>query len=91
MLLEKYNVKLIGNQKIEEITSEGVKTIDRNWKNHFYEADTVVTAFGLVPNDEGIEEMLSLIPEAYAIGDCWDGPKTIGNANNTAFNYAIEI
>jgi len=29
------------------------------------------------------------VPETYIVGDCGDGPKSIGNACRTAFHYVI--
>lgn len=91
MLLKQHGVTLIGGEKVIRISPEGVETMDRSLKSHFHAADTVVTAFGLVPNNEDMDALLSLVPETYAVGDCWYGPKTISNANTTGFNFAMEI
>ena len=90
-LLKEHNVKLVGEQMVRKITSEGVETADRNWKTHLYKCDTVVTAFGLKPNDELIHEFMGLADEVYPVGDCYYGEKSIGNANMTAFNFSMEI
>jgi hypothetical protein len=34
---------------------------------------------------------MNIVPETYPVGDCWYGTKSIGNANTTAFNFALEI
>lgn len=91
MLLKEHHVKLIGGEKVQKITAGGVETIDRDWVVRFHEADTVVTAFGLIANDQDMEALMDIVPETYAVGDCWYGAKTIGNANTTAFNFAMEI
>ena len=91
MLLEKHGVKLIGSEKVQKITEQGVETIDHDWKVRFHEADNVVLAFGLVPNNEYIDEFMNICPEVYPVGDCWYGAKSIANANMTAFNYSMEI
>jgi hypothetical protein len=91
MLLKKHDVTLIGGEKVQKITPEGVETMDHDWVVRFHPADTVVTAFGLTPNNQDMDEFMDLVPETYAVGDCWYGAKTIGNANTTAFNFAMEI
>ena len=89
--LSKRGVKLVGNNKVEAITDKGVETIDRDWKRHVYEADTVVSAFGLKPNTEDFDVLTRLVPETYIVGDCGDGAKSIGNANYTAFHYTVDV
>lgn len=90
-LLQQHGVKLVGDSKVEAITEKGVETIDRNWKKVLYEADTVVTAFGLKPNTEDFDTLTRLVPETYIVGDCGDGAKSIGNANYTAFHYTVDV
>ena len=90
-LLGEHNVKLVGGQRVTKITPSGIETMDHDWRTYTYEADTVVTAFGLVPNDEDFAALSSVVPDTQGIGDCWYGSKTIGNANMTAFNYAVEL
>ena len=89
--LKQYGVKLVGDSKVEAITEKGVETIDRNWKRVTYEADTVVSAFGLKSNTEDFETLTRLVPETYIVGDCGDGAKSIGNANYTAFHQLVEV
>lgn len=89
--LQKHGVRLVGDSKVEAITEKGVETIDRNWKKVLYEADTVVTAFGLKPNTEDFDTLTRLVPETYIVGDCGDGAKSIGNANYTAFHYTVDV
>ena len=89
--LKQYGVKLVGDSKVEAITEKGVETIDRNWKRVTYEADTVVSAFGLKSNTENFDVLTRLVPETYIVGDCGDGAKSIGNANYTAFHQLVEV
>ncbi len=89
--LQKYGVKLVGDSKVEAITEQGVETIDRNWKRVTYEADTVVSAFGLKSNTENFDVLTRLVPETYIVGDCGDGAKSIGNANYGAFHQTVEV
>lgn len=89
--LREHNVTLVGSQKVSKITPAGIETIDRDWRTYQHDADTVVLAFGLVPNSEDFNDLSNVVPDTQGIGDCWYGVKTIGNANMTAFNYAVEL
>ena len=91
MLLDKHNVVRIGDRKVLEFTEKGIWTIGTDLKEYFYEADTIVTAFGLRSNTENMEEFSVIAPEFYIAGDAGDGIKSIGNANTSAFNYAMMI
>ena len=90
-LLREFDVKLLGGQKVTSIDAQGVHTMDHNWKTYTYDCDTVVSAFGLVPNLDGVDEYRGLMYDTYVIGDCGEGAKSIGNANWTAFNYAMLV
>jgi hypothetical protein len=91
MLLNKHNVKLIGGNKVERIIPAGVEIIDHNWNRERSPVRNVVTAFGMVSNTDGFDELRYLVPETYVLGDCGDGPKSIGNANYTAFHNTVII
>ena len=88
-LLADHNVKLVDNTKVEAFTETGVETIDRDWKRIVYEADTIVTAFGLKPHREDWDTLTRIVPETYIVGDCATGPKSIGFANYSAFHYVV--
>ena len=89
-LIPEYGIKQIGNSKVVAITEKGVEIEDRNWKHSFIEADTVVTAFGLKPVTDGVEELKRLIPEVYVIGDA-DHVEDMASANHMAYNYAVRV
>lgn len=91
-LLKKYNVKVVTNTKLEEITDEGIRTINTKlqWKN--YEADTVVLALGMRPRKDKVSELRDLLHQmqVHIIGDC----NKIGNvyaASHSGFDVAAEI
>lgn len=90
-LLKEHGVKLVGEQKVTAFTDKGVATAGKDWKDYFYDCDTIVTAFGLRPNDEYLQEFMTLAPEVYPVGDVWYGEKSIGSANLTAFNFSMDI
>jgi 2,4-dienoyl-CoA reductase-like NADH-dependent reductase (Old Yellow Enzyme family)/thioredoxin reductase len=89
-LLHEHNVKFIGNVKVEKINENGVEIIDRNWNKRLVKADTVVIALGMKPTVETVNELSSIIPETYVVGDC-STVKDIHNAVHSAFNVAVEI
>lgn len=69
-LLPKYDVRLFTSMQVEEITAKGVVAIDKEWKRHTFEADTVVIAAGYTPNVSLYEQLIDSVPEIYRIGDC---------------------
>lgn len=87
--LQKYNVTLIGNSKVEAITKDSVCIIDKNWNRSELKTDTIVAAFGMKSNMKPVQELSGIIAETYIIGDC-DKVSSIHNANTSAFNYAVE-
>jgi NADPH-dependent 2,4-dienoyl-CoA reductase/sulfur reductase-like enzyme len=89
-LLHEHNVKFIGNVKVDKINENGIEIIDRNWKKSTVKADTVVVALGMKSTVETVNELNSIIPETYVVGDC-STVKDIHNAIHSAFNVAVEI
>ena len=87
-LLKRYRVRLEGGQKVQEITAQGVRTMDETWTSHTWEGDTVVTAFGMKSNLP--EELEHLVYETYITGDCYQ-VRNIFQCNHMAFNYAVEV
>ena len=90
-LLNDNGVKLVGDMRISEFTEKGVKAMDKFNREQFFEADAVVTAFGLRANREYYNEFSVLAPEFYVVGDAMDLEKSIGNANNSAFNHVMML
>jgi hypothetical protein len=58
--------------------------------HHLLEADTVITAFGLIQNETIIRELAGMIPESHVIGDS-NRVGSIAGANIGAFNVVVEI
>ena len=85
VLLPKYGVKTFTNMHIEEITGEGVVAIDKGWKRHNFEADTVVIAMGYTPNRTLYEGLKDEAPELYMIGDCVKPRKVIDAVHEGAY------
>jgi 2-enoate reductase len=86
-LLDEANVDVLTDTMVIEITNEGVAIADKSGRRSIREADTVVLAVGLKPNEELLEALKEKIPEVYAIGDC-DEPGKVINAIWEGFRTA---
>ena len=89
-LLAEHGVELIGDNKVQAFTDDGVEIEDRNWHHRVLKADTVVAAFGARRNAETVAELAELIPETYVVGDC-DVVKNIKEANFRAYCLACRV
>mgnify|MGYP000296222584 CR=1 FL=1 len=88
---QKKGVTLIsGVKEFVEITDKGLTIIASDGKRQIIEADTVVTALPLMPNNELIEGLKTKVPEVYAIGDCRE-PLLMADAIGTGLRTAREI
>lgn len=88
-LLERNGVTLIGNSKVVAFSDKGVEIEGSDWRHTLLPADDIVTAFGMKKNDALVEELRNLMPEVYVVGDA-NMVKNIKNANQIAFNMALE-
>lgn len=91
-LLQKYNVKIITNTKLEEITDEGIKTINTKLQWNNLEADTVVLALGMRPCRDKVNELRDLLPQmqVHVIGDC-NKIENVYAASHAGFDVSAEI
>lgn len=85
-------VKILTNTKLEEITDEGIRTINSRFQWQNLKADTVVLALGVKPYRDKVNELRELLPQmqVHIIGDC----NSIGNvytASHAGFDVAAEI
>jgi 2,4-dienoyl-CoA reductase-like NADH-dependent reductase (Old Yellow Enzyme family)/thioredoxin reductase len=90
--LEEYNVKVIKECELEEITERGVVVMDKEKNKRNIEADTVVIALGSVSNN-GLQRELeskNLEIEIYTIGDCRK-PRKLLNAIHEGFYVGLQI
>jgi thioredoxin reductase len=84
-------VTLIGGVKeYVEITDKGLTIIAGDGKKQTIEADSIVTALPLTPNNELLSGLKSKVAEVYAIGDCRD-PLLIADAIGTGLRTAREV
>ncbi|MDI7259382.1 MAG: FAD-dependent oxidoreductase [Thermodesulfobacteriota bacterium] len=76
-LLSDAKVKILTETRVLEITSGNVMIEGRDGQKDELEADTVVLAVGLRPNDELISKLRGKVKELYSIGDCNEPRKVI--------------
>ncbi len=89
-LLEKYGVALVGGVRVCGINDDGVVVMAQDGTKSTIECDDVVAAFGMRKNDALLKQLRALMPDVIAVGDC-DVVKNIKNANQIAFNMALEV
>lgn len=63
------NLQIRTSARCVEITERGVKILT-DGKEEFIEADTVVLAAGMLADSTQVQELRSLVPQTYVIGDC---------------------
>ena len=80
---------LLPQTSVIEITDKGVLFERENGSKELIESDSVVTAFGIQTDTQLVEELASVIPDTYIIGDA-KKPGDIFAATHSAFyNAAI--
>ena len=89
-LLEKYGVALVGGVRVCGINDDGVVVMAQDGTKSTIECHDVVAAFGMRKNDALLKQLRALMPDVIAVGDC-DVVKNIKNANQIAFNMALEV
>jgi 2-enoate reductase len=82
-MLHQSGVTTLVNTYVEEVTDDGVITIDKNFQKNTIKADTIALATGLRPRREIYDALANDVKELYLIGDCrqphkihhaiWDG------------------
>jgi len=88
---KKMGVTLIsGVKEYVEITEKGMTIIASDGKRQTIEADSIVTALPLTPNNELLNGLKAKVPEVHAIGDCRE-PLLIADAIGTGLRTAREI
>jgi 2,4-dienoyl-CoA reductase (NADPH2) len=88
---KKKGVTLIsGVKEYVEITDRGLTVITRDGERQTIEADSIVTALPLTPNNELLNKLKAKVPEVYEIGDCRE-PLLIADAIGTGLRTAREV
>lgn len=78
------------NAKVAGVSKEGVTYLDREGKEEFISADSVVVSAGMQSKKEEALSFYGTADEFYMIGDC-KKPATILEAMRTAFATAAQI
>ncbi|MFC1961856.1 FAD-dependent oxidoreductase [Chloroflexota bacterium] len=86
-LLADNNVEILTKTRVLKITGEGVSVTDGGNRQRSLEADTVVLAVGLKPNNTLLTALSDQIPEVYAVGDSVE-PRKVYNAIMEGFRIA---
>jgi 2,4-dienoyl-CoA reductase (NADPH2) len=68
--LDQKGATMIAGVKYEEITDEGLVITTQEGERKTLEADTIITALPLLPNEDLFKSLEGKVPEIYQIGDC---------------------
>jgi len=68
--LREKGVKMITGVNIEQITEKTIIAVDESGQKKIIEADRVITALPLQPDNEIIKSLAGNVPEIYVLGDC---------------------
>jgi 2,4-dienoyl-CoA reductase (NADPH2) len=88
--LAEKGTEMLAGVKYEEVTSKGLTVTTRDGKKRTIEANTIVTALPLLPDQEQIKSFEKLAPEFYAIGDC-NNPKLTVDAVADGSKIGLKI
>ena len=83
-------VLISGVKKYVEITDKGLTILTSDGQRQTIEADSIVTALPLTPNNELLDGLKAKVSEVYAIGDCRE-PLLIADAIGTGLRTAREV
>ena len=89
-LLSECNVKILTNKRVVEIMTEGAVVADPQGKRSVVPAESVVIAIGYAPESRLLEDLESVAPEVYAIGDCLK-PRKVMDAIWEGFHCAKDL
>jgi NADPH-dependent 2,4-dienoyl-CoA reductase/sulfur reductase-like enzyme len=89
-LLSQQGVEIRTGLNLEAAAEKGAWVSDKEWNRFTIEADTVVNALGLEPNQELIKELEGTAPVIFAVGDCYK-PRDVGDCVHEAFSRAVGL
>lgn len=88
--LEEKGVILLTETICEKVTPGGIMVKTREGERKAIEADTIVIATGVIPENRLYEEIVGKVPEIHCIGDCVE-PRTIRDAIAEGYRTGLEI
>ncbi|KAF5045423.1 Cinnamate reductase [anaerobic digester metagenome] len=83
-------IDVLTSHTVKRIVEDGVVIADADGYEKILKADTVITAFGIRPNQKPAHEIRDIYPNAILIGDCVN-VKTIGVAIHEGFKRALTL
>jgi NADPH-dependent 2,4-dienoyl-CoA reductase/sulfur reductase-like enzyme len=83
-------IKVVSLAQYNEVTEEGLVTVNQKWQHKTYPADNIVFALGFKPYNPLFESLQNKVPEVYLIGDC-KAPRKILDAIQEATVCAQSI
>ncbi len=90
--MRRHGVRLIGERRILSVDDTGVGTEGPGGTKHRYDADTVVSAFGVEPeNGLALGLLARYGPAVFTVGDCVAKGRTVFHANQDAYRAALRI
>jgi 2,4-dienoyl-CoA reductase (NADPH2) len=87
---DKKGVKRYLGAKLEKIANGKLNIVTKEGEKITLEADTLMTALPLAPNDDLMKKFQGKAPEVYFVGDCSD-PKLIAEATATGALTAAKL
>lgn len=89
--LQAEKVKILpGIREFKQITSEGMRLIDREGNEVFLQADNIVLAAGARPDKTVAQSLKGKVPELYEVGDCVEA-RRISEAIHEGAKAALQI
>lgn len=88
-LLKKYNVKVITNNALLEVTDEGAVLIDKKFRKQTLKADTVAIAVGFESDRKLYNKLHGKVVNLYMVGDAYNASNimdAIWSANEVGLN-----
>lgn len=89
-LWPRLGIEVISHSTLTQVTDEGLVVLDGEGKQRLIEADTVVLALGMRPNNDLKGKLEGKVPEIYEVGDCVR-PRKIIDAVHEASRIARSI
>jgi 2,4-dienoyl-CoA reductase (NADPH2) len=90
MWFQRKGVTMISGISYEGITNEGLVIITKEGSRQIIEADSIIPALPLAPDNRLFKSLEGKVPEVYAVGDCQDG-KLIADAIGAGSRVARSI
>lgn len=87
--LEQYRVRVLTNHTVTRVTDTGV-VLDGPDGEVAIECDTVVAAFGVVPDRALADRLIAAGRPVHVVGDCSE-PRKVGDAINDAYELALTL